>query len=264
MTRDAAARPEDPERLVRREVLEREGWVVVPDLLSEAELDRYTALLEPVLAANGRGRTDFEGRATERVYALLAKCPEIAALAEHPAIVDLCDPLMATDYLLSSVQAIRIHEGQAAQPLHCDDDPGVLERPRPLHGYSVMWALTDFNEANGATRLVPGSHRKATAGPPDATKAISARMRAGSALVYLGGIEHGGGAHTGGPARLGVSVIYCQPWLRQFENLMMATPPEIARALPERTRRMLGYRALHGIWGTIDGRDPMRALDPRT
>ncbi len=241
--------------------LEREGWVVLPDVLSAEEVARLRALLEPVLARNGRGRTGFEGRATERVYALVAKCPEVAALAEHPRVLEIGDALMEPDYLLSSVQAVRIHPGESAQPLHADDDPGMLGRPRRLHGFSVMWALTDFTESNGATRLVPGSHRKEDDSPPDASRAVSATMREGSVLIYLGGVEHGGGEHTGGPPRLGISIIYCQPWLRQFENLMMATPEAVARALPRRVQQMLGYQLLHGVWGSIDGRDPMRRLE---
>ena len=85
-------------------------------------------------------------------------------------------------------------------------------------------------------------------------------MRAGSALIYLGGVERGGGAHVSEPERLGVSIIYCQPGLRQFENLMMATPGEVVRELPERVQKMLGYELLHHTWGSIDGRNPMRLL----
>ena len=113
------------------DTLERDGWVVLPDVLSPEEVTRYRTLLEPILEANGLGRTTFEGRSTERVYALLAKCPEIAALAEHPAILELADPLMERGYLLSSVQAVRIHEGESASA--CRD------RETLVRGSSGIW-----------------------------------------------------------------------------------------------------------------------------
>ena len=241
------------------ETLREQGWVVLPDVLSPAEVEAYRNAVMPVVEANGRGRTDFEGRSTDRVYALLGKCPEIAALAEHPRVLELGDAVMKPGYLLSSAQAVRIHEGESAQGLHADDDPVGFDRPREPLGFSTMWALTDFTTENGATRLVPGSHRKDSTWPDEA-EAVSATMAAGSVLVYLGGVEHGGGAHLGGPPRLGISIIYCQPWMRQFENLMVATPRDVARTFSERLQRMLGYGML-GVWGSVDGRDPMKLLE---
>ena len=246
-----------------RDCLERDGWVVLPDVLSSSEVARLRSALAPVLEANGRGRNPFEGESTERVYALLGKCPEIAPLVEHPRVLALGDALLEPGYLLSSVQAVNIHPGETRQPLHADDDPGPLGRPRGRLGFSTMWALDDFTKTNGATRVVPGSHEKQESVPPDEDAAIPVEMTAGSVLVYLSGVEHGGGAHTAGPPRLGVSVVYCQPWLRQFENLMVAVPRERARSYSERVQRMLGY-GLYGVWGSVDGRDPMRLLRERS
>jgi ectoine hydroxylase-related dioxygenase (phytanoyl-CoA dioxygenase family) len=122
-----------------------------------------------------------------------------------------------------------------------------------------MWALDDFTDDKGSTRLVPRSHLRG-AEETSAEDAIAVRMSAGSVLVYLGGGEHGGGEHTGDAPRLGVSVIYCQPWLRQFENLTLAVLPNITARYSMGVQRMLGYNML-GPMGTVDGRDPIRRVE---
>ncbi len=240
--------------------LREEGWVVLRDLLSGREIAALRAALAPVVAANGLGRNDFEGRRTERVYALLAKCAEVAMLVEHPRILAIGDAFLEPGYLLSSVQAVNIHPGERAQALHCDDDAGAPPRPRTPQGFSTMWALDDFGSDNGSTRLVPRSHLRGGGEAIRTEEAESVRMTAGSVLVYLGGVEHGGGEHRGHRPRLGVSVIYCQPWLRQFENLTVAVPPGLAARFSTRIQHMLGY-SLYGPMGTVDGRDPIRLIE---
>ena len=240
--------------------LREHGWVVLPDLVGAAALDSLRRALAPVVESNGLGRNPFEGTRTQRVYALLAKCPEVAPLVEHPRVLAIGDAFLDAGFLLSSVQAVNIHPGEEAQALHSDDDAGAPPRPRAPQGFSTMWALDDFTADNGSTRLVPRSHLRGADEPVRADEAISVRMSAGSVLVYLGGVEHGGGAHRGRAPRLGVSVIYCQPWLRQFENLTVSVPPEVACVYSDRIRRMLGY-SLYGPMGTVDGRDPMRLVE---
>jgi ectoine hydroxylase-related dioxygenase (phytanoyl-CoA dioxygenase family) len=248
----------DPTDAVTAELIET-GWLVLPGLLDAGEVTRLRELLAPVLAANPRGRSDFEGRHTERVYSLLAKCPEIAALAERPRVLEIGERICDPGFLLSSVQAVNIHPGESAQALHADDFAGATPRPRAPGGFSTMWALTDFTGQSGSTRLIPGSHRFGANDVTDEAAAVSVEMPAGSVLLYMGGVEHGGGAHHGTEPRLGISILYCEPWLRQFENLTLATPPEIAARFSERVQRMLGY-SLYGPMGTVDGRDPIRLL----
>lgn len=242
------------------EHLREDGYAILRGVLSPAEVDAYRDALAPVLEAHPKGRNDFEGRSTDRVYALLGKCPAIAPLVEHPRVLALGEAFLDPAFLVSSVQAIRIHAGESAQPLHADDDPVVFERPRPPHGISTMWALDRFTKTNGSTRLVPGSHRSASSAPHDDADAVMVEMDPGDVLVYLGGVMHGGGAHTAGPARLGISIIYCEPWLRQFENLMMATPLHVVRGLSPRLQAMLGY-ATFRAFGSIDGRNPRHVLE---
>ncbi len=240
------------------EQLREQGWLVLPGLLSTREVERYRELLRPILDGHPCGRIPFEGERTRRVYALLAKCPETAALVEHPRLLALCDAFLTPGYLLSTIQAIDIQPGEIAQDLHCDDDGGAPARPREPMGLSTVWALDDFTLENGSTRIVPGSHRwdgQGSAGQP-----VSVEMEAGSVLVYLGGTLHGGGANRSAAARLAISIIYCEPWLRQFENQVLVIPPRAATRYSTRIQRMLGYSQL-GPFGTADGRDPIRLVE---
>ena len=238
--------------------LEEHGYVVLPDVLDAGEVARLRDALAPVFGHEHFGRNPFEGRSTERVYALLAKCEAVAPLLDHPSVMALGDAFLAPGFLLSSVQAVNIHPGEHAQDLHCDDDAGAPPRPRGPQGLSTMWALDDFTTENGSTRLVPGSHRwDGVSAQPDP---VPVQMNAGSVLVYLGGVQHSGGEHRGDRPRLGVSVIYCQPWLRQFENLMLSVPREVAARTSPRIQQMLGYSML-GPLGNVDGRHPRKLLE---
>ena len=241
--------------------LERDGYVILPDVLTPTEVAEISAAVEPVLPGTRFGRTDFEGERTERIYNLLGKVPAVAPLVEPPRVVGLGEATMVPEFLLSSVQAIKIHPGENAQDLHCDHSFGTATmRPDVPLGMSTMWALTDFTEENGATRLIPGSHEWSETAPViDARASVAAEMAAGSVLVYAGGVYHGGGANRSEAPRLGLSIIYCQPWMRQFENQIAAVPRAVAAGLSERLQRMLGY-STWGPWGTVDGMDPLKLL----
>jgi len=241
-------------------VLRDQGYIVIPGLLGASEIAELRAALAPVLGEKQFGRNPFEGQRTERVYALLAKCPAVAPLIEHPRLLAIGDAFLEPGYLISSVQAINIHPGEQAQALHCDDDAGAPPRPRAPQGFSCIWALDEFRPDNGATQLVPGSHLWNASRVLRPEDAIQVEMPAGAVLVYLGGVHHGGGAHRSEQPRLGVSSIYCQPWLRQFENQTVAVPPALAAQYSLRIQRMLGYSML-GPMGSVDGCDPIRLVE---
>jgi ectoine hydroxylase-related dioxygenase (phytanoyl-CoA dioxygenase family) len=223
--------------------------------------------LAPWLQGRHFGRNNFEGEYTERVYALLAKAPPIARIIEHPTVLALLDRLLPPQYLLSAALAINVHPGETPQPFHCDDSSNRLPgpRPRPYTGVSTIWAFDDFTQDNGATEIVPESHRwpdeRFPARDEDAVQAI---MPAGSALVFLGNVVHRGGPNRSQHVRLAITPQYCAPWWRQIENMVLAVPPDVARQYSSRIQEMLGYNTIDpGFMGYVDGVHPRRLIDPQ-
>src|SRR4029453_3717278 len=105
-----------------------------------------------------KGRNDFEGERTNRVYALMAKSPVFAELAIHPLALSFAEAELGSRRLLSGVLAIHLHPGETVQPWHTDDGGAKIPRPRPALGISTFWAIDDTTEQNGATEIIPGSH----------------------------------------------------------------------------------------------------------
>src|SRR5262249_14316833 len=148
----------DPEADAHVGTIEREGFVVLHEVLAPPEVAAMHAALAPYLQGKHMGRNDFEGFCSERVYALLAKDPALALLVEHPRLLAIVDRLLAPHYLLSAFLAINVHPGETAQGWHFDDGGCHVPLPRPMHGVSAIWALDDFTTENGATQVIPRSH----------------------------------------------------------------------------------------------------------
>jgi ectoine hydroxylase-related dioxygenase (phytanoyl-CoA dioxygenase family) len=254
----------DPEADAHASMIRREGFLVLRDVLSPAEVVAMRAALAPHLQGKLMGRNDFEGFHTERVYALLAKDPALALLVEHPRLLAIVDRLLAPHYLLSAFLAIHVHPGETPQGWHFDDGGCHVPRPRPMYGVSAIWALDEFTAENGATQVIPRSHLWGDdTPPPDGTQAVSICMSAGSVVLLAGTLVHRGGASRGGDTRLGVTPQYCQPWLRQLENMSLAVPPDLARQLSPRVQELLGYSiAEPSFMGYVNGLHPKRLIDP--
>ncbi len=248
-----------PETVLK--TLDRDGYAMLPGLLSPAECAAIRAEVERWLAATPTGRNSFEGYKTQRVYNLVGKSRVFDPLIEHPLVVSLCDALLAPQYQLSSAVAICLGPDQAAQALHYDDQLFPVPRPRPPLVFSAMWAIDDFTEANGATRVIAGSHRWAAERPDAATPAAPVEMPRGSLLVYVGTLWHGGGANRTDRVRAGVNVNYNRGWLRQQENQYLGVPREVAAGLSETMRRLIGYDVHPPFIGYVDGRHPARTLE---
>lgn len=242
------------------ERLTRDGYVIVSGMLSEAEAGAARADLGRILDMTPTGRNAFEGFATQRVYALLAKTRTFDRAAIHPLILDVLGRVLG-HYQLSAPVGIRIGPGERAQMLHRDDAIYPLPQPHPPVVVNTMWPLDEFTADNGATRFIPGSHRWEPGRQPAAGDPVeTATMTPGSAMFYLGSLWHGGGANRTGRPRLGVVLEYAAGWLRPQENHCLAVPRSTVRQLPERLQELLGYDIYPPFLGYVDGTHPRRVL----
>jgi ectoine hydroxylase-related dioxygenase (phytanoyl-CoA dioxygenase family) len=242
--------------------LEEAGYAVIPGAIGPEQVALARAELEEVLACTPPGRDDFEGRQTRRVYALFAKTRALDELAVHPVVLSVLDRILG-QYQLSAPAAIAIGPGERAQVLHPDDAIYPVPRPHDELVVNIMWPLEDFTEANGATRIVPGSHHWVDERPGPDTPTVAVEMDAGSALVYLGSVWHGGGANTTAAVRLGVVLHYAVGWLRPVENHVLAVSPADVASQPRRLQELLGYNVYPPFIGYVDGRHPAKLLADR-
>jgi len=239
--------------------LDDDGYCLVEDVIDAATVADIRTELGRWFDATPYGRDDFEGRRTRRVYALFAKTRVLDALAIHPLVLDALDRVLGPAQL-SAPAAIEIGPGERAQPLHPDDAIYPIPRPHAELVINVMWPLDDFTEENGATRIVAGSHRWIDERPTEDSETISLTMPAGSALMYLGSLWHGGGANTTQEPRAGVVLHYAASWVRPVENHLLAVKPDVVATLPERLQELLGYNIYPPFIGYVDGRHPRRLL----
>jgi ectoine hydroxylase-related dioxygenase (phytanoyl-CoA dioxygenase family) len=236
-----------------------DGYCVVENVLDPATVAATRAELQGLFAATPYGRDDFEGRATRRVYGLFAKTRALDAMATHPIVLDTLDRVLGPAQL-SAPTAIEIGPGERAQPLHPDDAIYPIPRPHAELVVNVMWPFDDFTEANGATRVVPGSHQWIEERPDPNSETVAVEMPAGSAMLYVGSLWHGGGANTTTQPRVGVVLHYAVSWIRPVENHVLAVPRDVVRGLPERLQELLGYNVYPPFLGYVDGRHPRRLL----
>jgi len=239
--------------------LDREGYVIWENLLSTEQCQQIREVVRPWLGHTGRN--SFEGHRTQRIYSVLSRTRVCDRLVDHPRVLAVLDRLLMPNYLLSALQAINIQPGEAAQLAHHDDGFYPIPRPRAPLAAATIWAIDDFTADNGATVLIPGSHRwgKRRPGPDDPATPVV--MPAGSCVFFVGTLWHGGGANTTTRERLAVTAQYCQPWLRPMEAFTLSVSREIARTVSEDIRRMLGYSIHPPFVGAVDGLHPLRLLE---
>jgi ectoine hydroxylase-related dioxygenase (phytanoyl-CoA dioxygenase family) len=249
--------------------LAAEGCAIVERVVPPALLDQARAELASWLEATPVGSDDFSGRRTRRTGGLIARSATCRDLVMHPTVIDTVGKVLShvTSFRLHLTQVIAIGPDEPAQLIHRDQWAFDFF-PFPAD-YDVqcntIWAMTDFTEENGATRLVPGSHRFEDRLELTADQTVPAEMPAGSILFYTGKIYHGGGPNRSTGTRYGLNITYAVSWVRQEENQYLAVPADIARTLPEPLLRVMGYaRGAYALGYVDDSRDPLDVLLGRT
>ncbi len=242
------------------EEIEARGFTILRDAIEPAlvgELRDTIRRLQKELDVRPRG-TYAEGKASLRIYNMLAKARIFQEMPVHEKVLPLVERVLDPECLLSGMTAIDIGPGETLQGLHSDEIVMTVPRPHLPLMCVAMWALTDFTEANGGTRIVPDSHladREAKQSEID--QAIALEMPAGSVCVFHGGLWHSGGPNsTDEEWRLGVNIQYCQGYIRQQQNPYLGLNREVLSTFSERLLRLCGFTLYRGIMGHVDGAAP--------
>jgi len=240
-----------------------EGWAVIEHAV---DLELVDAISDDLLRLEHDlgivpANNLFEGRRTTRIYNLLVHGQLYERIPLHPNVLPVVEQVLDPGLLISSLSSIAIGSDEQAQPIHADDQLIPLPKPHPPLICNTMWAITDFTEENGATRLCPGTHELDHS--PNLLEhydSIAAEMPKGSVLVWVGSLWHGGGANTTSQRRVGIAMNYCAGYVRQQENQQLGIPLDVARRFPRRLQELCGYSIYNGLIGHIDKQHPGKLL----
>jgi ectoine hydroxylase-related dioxygenase (phytanoyl-CoA dioxygenase family) len=238
-----------------------DGYTVLPNAIEPEFVDQIDEDLVRLEHDLGIVPADnlFEGLHTTRVYNLLVHGPTFEKIPTYPNVLPVVEGVLDPGLLISSLSSIAIGPGEQAQPIHADDQLIPLTRPHIPIICNTMWAITDFTEANGATRLIPGSHLWDEApNPLERYDTIAAEMAKGSVLVWVGSLWHGGGANATDKRRVAIAMNYCAGYIRQQENQQLGVPPQLVKTFPRRLQELIGYSVYNGLVGHIDKQHPAK------
>ena len=239
--------------------LENDGFLLIPNLISEAQCENYKALLEAyyIKYSNlyvGATSTLSDGLANKLgekvVFNLHNKDLSWFKLFEHPQVLGLLDSMLKEGsykneepYYLNNISARCPMKGHHGQQLHIDSNlPGI----NYCIIVNVLWMIDDFTLDNGATRVVPGSHKWKTfasdgIGHPDEIRITGKK---GSAIIFNANLWHGGAENMTDQSRWAVALGYARWFIKPSFDFMQNTPDYIFNNLTSNQKDLLGFRVV--------------------
>lgn len=246
--------------------LRERGYCIIRGALPAATITALDQDLAEDFARTPFCEGAFYGTTTKRFGRLLIRSPHAATLVRHTRILATVETLLAPwcDRIqLNVTQAIAIHPGAPAQMPHRDQDMWRAPAGEAEYLVNVIWPLTRFTAANGATIVWSGSHGANTLASEPPNAPVAAEMAPGDALMFLGSTLHGAGANRTQEVRRGIVVGYSLGWLKPYENQWLAYPPEVARSFPPELAALVGYRQHRPNLGNYEGQCPSVLLGER-
>jgi len=258
------------------EILKRDGGVIVENFISKEAAAQLREDLKPYFEADGGDLSGFFPTTTRRATGLLGISNGFVDLALNPLYDDVTSRILTSEYTywlgqerhtsvsrpqISSTVAFQVNPGSKQQDLHRDEiDYHTQEGEEPMMMGAVT-AVMKTTKANGATVVIPGSHKWKGDRCPQEYETVAAELEPGDTLMFLGNVYHAGGANTTtNEARETVGIFCCKGMYRQVENQYLMLPPEKAKNLSSKAQRLLGYGISPPFCGFAFYKDPMESM----
>jgi len=226
--------------------LDEQGYLPLPDILSPAQVKAFRARLVELAEIEGEeaGKEVHQEAGTTRLSDLVNKDPLFEICFTHPRILAAMQHVLGPNFKLSSLNSRFALPGQGLQALHADWGDGVP--PGEYYVCNSIWLLNDFSAENGATRVVPGSHRsgqhprEALADPqashPDEIQLIAP---AGTVVIFNSHTWHGGTLNRSDAPRAAMHSYFCRRDQKQQTDQRQYIRPETYNRLSEAARFIL-------------------------
>ena len=229
-----------------KDLLDLNGYLPLGRILTPEQIANMIRRLDKLAELEGEdaGKELHQEDGTIRVSNLVNKGPMFQIGFSHPRVLAAIEHVIGPRFKLSSLDCRMALPGQGHQAFHADWRSGV--EPGDYYVCNSMWLLDDFTEENGATRVVPGSHRSgkhpkdaledATQHHPEEIQLIAA---AGTVIVFNSHLWHAGGLNQTGSPRHGMLAYYCRRDHKQLTDQRKFIHPETHARLSEAQRYIL-------------------------
>lgn len=223
-------------------MLERDGYLVLEDFMSDSLLARLRERTDELFALEGAaaGSEFRKEENADRLANLVAKGKVYEEIVSMPDVLDHIRQVLGPRFKLSSLNARTAPPlSNSHQPLHVDG--GLLPDEQGYAVCNTVWMLDDFTPANGALRAVPGSHRWGRKPESDEVHPdeILITGRAGTVVVMNAHMWHGGTANRTDRPRRALHGFYCRNDIAQQQYQKALIPPDVQERFSPEVRAVL-------------------------
>lgn len=233
------------------------GFIVIEDFLTQDMVSRVKNVISSLYSQEVENNSACKyADNVDRIWNLVNKHILFSDLITNPLIAKLMDAIFDRDtqhqkFFLSSFQATYVRPGAKEQALHIDTPV-----PNPLPPWEIkantIWLLDEFTDKNGATEVIPGSHKYGRR-PVDSDLNDHAGLRkvqapAGSLIVTSGYLWHRAGANLSQGDRTALLGSFASSAFREIsseEDIIKKSFKNINFKMSEDCWMLVG--GLHGI-----------------
>ena len=237
--------------------VQERGYAIVENFLSAEQVATIRDAFDTEVPITEMKALGTDTGRTLRAHNLLAKTRAADFVYLDPRLRAIVEGVIGKYCQINIATLFNTLPGETRQSLHQDDGLWPIPRPHPPFLCNVLFAFDEFTCDNGATHVVPFSHTW-TKPVDQAIETERVEMKPGSALFWEGGLWHGGGANTTPETeRMGFFISHLVSYMRPSDLQLVSVPREVARELPHKLQRLLGY---YRFGNGVDGRDPLDTL----